>query len=160
MRNAEYWRGRFSILEENAHKQSDQYLQNLEDMFMDAQRTVQADIERWYGRFATNNRISLTEARKLLTTGQLEEFHWTVEQYIKAGQKNNLSAEWLKKLENASAKFHVSRLEAIQLQIQQQIELLYGNQLDGVDSLLKQIVSDGYTHGLSPFKRALGLGGI
>lgn len=158
MRNAEYWRGRFSILEENAHKQSDQYLQNLEDMFMDAQRTVQADIERWYGRFATNNRISLTEARKLLTTGQLEEFHWTVEQYIKAGQKNNLSAEWLKKLENASAKFHVSRLEAIQLQIQQQIELLYGNQLDGVDSLLKQIVSDGYTHGAFTIQKGLGLG--
>ena len=158
MRNAEYWRGRFSILEENAHKQSDQYLRNLEDMFMDAQRTVQADIERWYGRFATNNGISLTEARKLLTTGQLEEFHWTVEQYIKAGQKNNLSAEWLKKLENASAKFHVSRLEAIQLQIQQQIELLYGNQLDGVDSLLKQIVSDGYTHGAFTIQKGLGLG--
>lgn len=158
MRNAEYWRGRFSILEENAHKQSDQYLQNLEDMFMDAQRTVQADIERWYGRFATNNGISLMEARKLLTTGQLEEFHWTVEQYIKAGQQNNLSAEWLKKLENASAKFHVSRLEAIQLQIQQQIELLYGNQLDGVDSLLKQIVSDGYTHGAFTIQKGLGLG--
>lgn len=158
MRNAEYWRGRFSILEENAHKQSDQYLQNLEDMFMDAQRTVQADIERWYGRFATNNGISLTEARKLLTTGQLEEFHWTVEQYIKAGQQNNLSAEWLKKLENASAKFHVSRLEAIQLQIQQQIELLYGNQLDGVDSLLTQIVSDGYTHGAFTIQKGLGLG--
>lgn len=158
MRNAEYWRGRFSILEENAHKQSDQYLQSLEDMFMDAQRTVQADIERWYGRFATNNGISLTEARKLLTTGQLEEFHWTVEQYIKAGQQNNLSAEWLKKLENASAKFHVSRLEAIQLQIQQQIELLYGNQLDGVDSLLKQIVSDEYTHGAFTIQKGLGLG--
>lgn len=158
MRNAEYWRGRFSILEENAHKQSDQYLRNLEDMFMDAQRTVQADIERWYGRFASNNGISLTEARKLLTTGQLEEFHWTVEQYIKAGQQNNLSAEWLKKLENASAKFHVSRLEAIQLQIQQQIELLYGNQLDGVDSLLKQIVSDGYTHGAFTIQKGLGLG--
>ena len=158
MRNAEYWRGRFSILEENAHKQSDQYLRNLEDMFMDAQRTVQADIERWYGRFATNNGISLTEARKLLTTGQLEEFHWTVEQYIKAGQQNNLSAEWLKKLENASAKFHVSRLEAIHLQIQQQIELLYGNQLDVVDSLLKQIVSDGYTHGAFTIQKGLGLG--
>lgn len=158
MRNAEYWRGRFSILEENAHKQSDQYLQNLEDMFMDAQRTVQADIERWYGRFATNNGISLTEARKLLTTGQLEEFKWTAEQYVKAAQQANLSAEWLKKLENASAKFHVSRLEAIQLQIQQQIELLYGNQLDGVDSLLKQIVSDGYTHGAFTIQKGLGLG--
>ena len=158
MRNAEYWRGRFSILEENAHKQSDQYLQSLEDMFMNAQRTVQADIERWYGRFATNNGISLMEARKMLTTGQLEEFHWTVEQYIKAGQQNNLSAEWLKKLENASAKFHVSRLEAIQLQIQQQIELLYGNQLDGVDSLLKQIVSDGYAHTAFEVQKGVGLG--
>ena len=137
MKNADYWRGRFSILEESAHQEADQYIQSLEEMFMDAQRTVQADIERWYGRFASNNGISLTEARKMLTTGQLEEFRWTVDQYIKIGQQANLSAEWLKKLENASAKFHVSRLEAIQTQIQQQIELLYGNQLDGLDSLLK-----------------------
>ena len=158
MRNAEYWRGRFSILEENAHKQSDQYLQSLEDMFMNAQRTVQADIERWYGRFATNNGISLMEARKMLTTGQLEEFKWTAEQYVKAAQRADLSPEWIKKLENASTRFHVSRFEAIQLQIQQQIELLYGNQLDGVDSLLKQIVSDGYTHTAFEVQKGVGLG--
>ena len=158
MKNADYWRGRFSVLEEAAHKQGDKYLQSLEDIYREAEQTVQKDIESWYQRFATNNNVTLAEARKLLTTGQLEEFHWTVEQYIKAGQQNNLSAEWLKKLENASAKFHVSRLEAIQLQIQQQIELLYGNQLDGVDSLLKQIVSDGYTHGAFTIQKGLGLG--
>lgn len=46
MKNADYWRGRFSILEESAHQEADQYIQSLEEMFMDAQRTVQADIER------------------------------------------------------------------------------------------------------------------
>ena len=158
MKNADYWRGRFSILEESAHKEADQYIQSLEEMFMDAQRTVQADIERWYGRFASNNGISLTEARKMLTTGQLEEFRWTVDQYIKIGQQANLSAEWLKKLENASAKFHVSRLEAIQTQIQQQIELLYGNQLDGLDSLLKKIAGDGYTQSAFAIQKGIGLG--
>ena len=158
MKNADYWRGRFSILEESAHQEADQYIQSLEEMFMDAQRTVQADIERWYGRFASNNGISLTEARKMLTTGQLEEFRWTVDQYIKIGQQANLSAEWLKKLENASAKFHVSRLEAIQTQIQQQIELLYGNQLDGLDSLLKKIASDGYTQSAFAIQKGIGLG--
>lgn len=158
MKNADYWRGRFSILEESAHKEADHYVQNLEEMFTDAQRTVQADIERWYGRFATNNGISLTEARKLLTTGQLEEFRWTVDQYIKVGQQSGLSAEWLKKLENASAKFHVSRLEAIQLQIQQQIEVLYGNQLDGLDNLLKDIVSNGYTQTAFTIQKGLGFG--
>lgn len=158
MKNADYWRGRFSILEESAHQEADQYIQSLEEMFMDAQRTVQADIERWYGRFASNNGISLTEARKMLTTGQLEEFRWTVDQYIKIGQQGNLSAEWLKKLENASAKFHVSRLEAIQTQIQQQIELLYGNQLDGLDSLLKKIAGDGYTQSAFAIQKGIGLG--
>ena len=158
MKNADYWRGRFSILEESAHQEADQYIQSLEEMFMNAQRTVQADIERWYGRFASNNGISLTEARKMLTTGQLEEFRWTVDQYIKIGQQANLSAEWLKKLENASAKFHVSRLEAIQTQIQQQIELLYGNQLDGLDSLLKKIAGDGYTQSAFAIQKGIGLG--
>lgn len=158
MKNADYWRGRFAILEDSAHRQADKYLQTLEEMFMDAQRTVQADIERWYGRFASNNGISLTEARKMLTTRQLEEFHWTVDQYIKIGQQANLSAEWRKKLENASAKFHVSRLEAIQTQIQQQIELLYGNQLDGLDSLLKKIAGDGYTQSAFAIQKGIGLG--
>ena len=158
MKNVDYWRGRFSILEESAHQEADQYIQSLEEMFMDAQRTVQADIERWYGRFASNNGISLTEARKMLTTGQLEEFRWTVDQYIKIGQQANLSAEWLKKLENASAKFHVSRLESIQTQIQQQIELLYGNQLDGLDSLLKKIAGDGYTQSAFAIQKGIGLG--
>ena len=158
MKNADYWRGRFSILEESAHQEADQYIQSLEEMFMDAQRTVQADIERWYGRFASNNGISLTEARKMLTTGQLEEFRWTVDQYIKIGQQANLSAEWLKKLENASAKFHVSRLEAIQTQIQQQLELLYGNQVDSLDALLKKVVGNGYTHTAFEVQKGVGLG--
>lgn len=158
MKNAEYWRERFSILEESAHNRGMQYLRESEKIFIDAQRQVQADIERWYGRFAKNNGISLVEARKMLSVGQLEEFRWTVDRYIKIGKKNNLSSEWVKKLENASAKFHVSRLESIQLQIQQQIELLYGNQLDGIDALLREIVSNGYTRTAYEIQKGIGLG--
>lgn len=158
MKNGDYWRGRFAILEDAAQHQADQCVASLEDMYREAERTVQADLERWYGRFATNNGISLTEARKMLTTGQLEEFRWTVDQYIKAAQQANLSPEWIKKLENASARFHVSRLETIQLQIQQQMELLYGNQTDSIDELLKKVVSNGYTRGCYELQRGIGLG--
>ena len=35
----------------------------------------------------------------MLTTGQLKEFKWTAEQYVKAAQQANLSPEWIKKLE-------------------------------------------------------------
>jgi len=158
MKNADYWRGRFAILEEAAQKEADQCVSALEDMYREAERTIQADIERWYGRFATNNQISLTEARKWLTAGQLEEFKWTVDQYIKIGEQANLSPEWLKKLENASAKFHISRLESVQLQIQQQLELLYGNQLDSIDDLLKDVVSNGYTKRAFEIHKGVGIG--
>ena len=157
-KNADYWRGRFSIIQDAAQREAGACVADLETIYRDAERTVQADLERWYGRFATNNGISLTDARKMLTTGQMEEFRWTVDQYIQAAQQNNLSPEWIKKLENASARFHVSRLETIQLQIQQQMELLYGGQLDSLDGLLKNVVSNGYTHTAFEIQRGLGLG--
>lgn len=157
-KNADYWRGRFSLLEDAAHIRADQCVDNLETIFRDAEQSVQADLERWYARFATNNGVSLYEARKMLTTGQLEEFRWNVDQYIQAAQQANLSPEWVKKLENASARFHISRLESVQLQIQQQIELLYGNQVDDIDSMLKDIVSNGYTQTAYEIQKGLGLG--
>lgn len=158
MKSADYWRGRFSILADAAHRDTGSYISDLEAMYREAEQTVQADLEKWYGRFATNNGLTLYDARKMLTTGQMEEFRWTVDQYIKIGQQANLSPEWLKKLENASARFHVSRLETIQLQIQQQMEVLYGGQLDGLDGLLKDVVSNGYTRTAFEIQKGLGLG--
>lgn len=158
MRNADYWRGRFSILEDSAHREAQRTIQDMEKLYLDAQRSVQKEIESWYARFAVNNQISLTDARKWLTAGQLEEFHWSVEQYIKIGEQAGLDAAWLKKLENASARFHISRLEAVQTGIQQQLELLYGNQVDSLDALLKKVVGNGYTHTAFEVQKGVGLG--
>ena len=158
MNNADYWRGRFSILEDSAHREAQQTIQAMEEMYLDAQRSVQKEIESWYARFADNNQISLTDARKWLTAEQLEEFHWTVKQYIKIGEQAGLDAAWLKKLENASARFHISRLESVQMGIQQQLELLYGNQVDSLDALLKKVVGNGYTHTAFEVQTGVGLG--
>lgn len=158
MRNADYWRGRFSILEDSAHQEAQRTIQDMEELYLDAQRSVQKEIESWYARFAVNNQISLTDARKWLTAGQLEEFHWSVEQYIKIGEQAGVDAAWLKKLENASTRFHISRLEAVQTGIQQQLELLYGNQVDSLDALLKKVVGNGYTHTAFEVQKGVGLG--
>lgn len=158
MRNADYWRRRFSILEDSAHREAQKTIQDMEELYLNAQRSVQKEIESWYARFAVNNQISLTDARKWLTAGQLEEFHWSVEQYIKIGEQAGLDAAWLKKLENASTRFHISRLEAVQTGIQQQLELLYGNQVDSLDALLKKVVGNGYTHTAFEVQKGVGLG--
>jgi SPP1 gp7 family putative phage head morphogenesis protein len=79
-----------------------------------------------------------------LSRDELKEFHWTVDEYIKRGRESNYTDKWKKQLENASAKVHITRFEALKLQLQQQLEVLYGNQVDGLDKLMKDIYTEGF----------------
>ena len=158
LKNAEYWRRRFSLLEEAAHTEADRCIERMEEAYRSAALSVEKELLAWYGRFAQNNGLTLAEAKKRLAGRELEEFRWTAEQYGKAAQKADLSKEWQKKLENASARFHVSRLEAVELQIQQQLELLFGNQLDELDNLLRDVAANGYTRGAYEVQKGIGLG--
>ena len=158
MKSAEYWKKRSELLMRAAHDQADRSIADIEKMYRDAEHRVVQEIERWYARFAVNNEITLAEARKLLNSRQLEEFRWTVERYIKEASKENIPPEFMKQLENASAKYHVSRLESVQLGIQQEIERLYGNQLDQVDTLLRDVVSEGYTRQCYEVQKGIGIG--
>lgn len=158
-RNADYWRERYKLVEEASYKKAVECNKRLAEIYKSAERSVVKDIESWYARFADDNKISIAEARRLLGTKELEEFRWDVNEYIRIGeQAQNLSAEWQKKLRNASAKVHVSRLEAIQLQIQQQAEMLYSNQLDTMDKHLGDVLSDGYLRSHFTAMKGLGIG--
>ena len=158
MKQSEYWRGRFEILEESQLMKGEAYYKTLEAEYKRSQARVQKEIEAWYGRFATNNQISMVEAKRLLNTRELAEFKWSVDDYIKYGQLNAIDGSWMKQLENASARVHVSRLEALQLQTQQQMEVLFGNQVDGIDKLARKIYSDGYYHTAYEIQNGMNIG--
>ena len=123
-RSSEYWRQRFLDMEEEQYWKSDSCCQDIAEYYRSAIRETQRDIEIWYQRMADNNGVSLASARKLLKADELDEFHWNVQQYIKRGKENAVDQKWLVELENASAKYHISRLEALKLQMQQHAELL------------------------------------
>ncbi|MCM0743665.1 polymorphic toxin type 50 domain-containing protein [Clostridioides difficile] len=146
MKHKDYWRKRFEQLEELQNNKSVKYYLELEKQYKLAMTSIEKDILVWYNRFAQNEGISLLEAKKLLNKRELEEFKWSVEEYIKYGKENTINQKWMKELENASARVHIARLEALRLQIQQQVEVLYGNELDGIDRLMKDIYTSGYYH--------------
>lgn len=156
--NAEYWAQRMKNMEDALKDQSYSYVENMEAQFAAAQVEVEKQLSVWYQRFAKNNEISLADAKRLLTSGELEEFHWTVGEYIAYGQQNALDGAWMKQLENASARVHISRLDAIKLQIQQQAEVLYSNQLDFVDAAARDIYLGSYYGTAFEVQRSLGVG--
>lgn len=124
MRSSDYWKGRMAALNEANYRRSAAYYEDVKKQYQKAIRDMERDILVWYERIADNNGISLASAKKLLKRDELEEFRWTVEEYIKAGRENAVSGQWMKQLENASARYHISRLEAMKLQLQQRAETI------------------------------------
>lgn len=110
------------------------------------------------GRLAKNNEISVSDARKLLTKDELQEFKWSVETYIQKGRENDIDGRWMKELENASAKVHINRLEAMKIQMQQQVEMLYGNELDSFDKHIRDTYTDGFYRSAYEIQKGLGGG--
>lgn len=107
--NAAYWAQRMKNMEDALLDQSYSYVENLEKQFAAAQAEIERQMARWYQRFATNNEIDLAEAKRLLNSKELKEFHWTVAEYIAYGEQNAIDGAWMKQLENASARVHISR---------------------------------------------------
>lgn len=158
MNNGEYWQKRFELLEQAAHQQGVQCYADIEKQYRQAQKQLEGQIAAWYQRFASNNGVTLAEAKRMLNAKELAELKWDVNQYIQYGQENAINGTWVKQLENASARFHISRLEALKLQTQQSIEVMFGNQLDSIDNTMRNVYKSGYYHTAYEIQKGVGVG--
>nr|UWD69734.1 MAG: minor capsid protein 2 [Bacteriophage sp.] len=157
-KNSEYWQQRFGQLENASHQEAMTVYSRIEESFYQAQKEIENKINSWYVRFANNNEITINEAKKLLNSNELKEFKWNVQEYIKYGHENELNEHWMKELENASTKYHVSRLEALKIQTQQTMEKLFGNELDEVDNLTKNSYINNYFHTMFEYQKGFNVG--
>ena len=157
-RTAAYWKKRFEALEAASNAYGQQTFRQIEPAFDKAQREIQKQIESWYGRFAKNNNITMQEAKKLLSTTELKEFRWDVKEYIKYGRENDLNQAWMKELENASARVHVNRLEALKIRTQHAAEVAFGNEIDCIDALARKVYTEDYYHTIYEIQKGFGIG--
>ena len=153
-----YWKKRFEALENASNTYGQQTFRQIEPAFDKAQREIEKQIEAWYGRFAKNNNITMQEAKRLLNTKELKEFRWDVKEYIKYGRENDLNQMWMKELENASARVHINRLEALKIRTQHAAEVAFGNELDCIDAMARKVFTEDYYHTIYEIQKGFGIG--
>lgn len=158
MKNSDYWKLRFEQLEAAQNGQGADAVAEIERQYKEAQKQIEGQIARWYQRFADNNGISLAEARQYLKGAALKEFKWDVQDYIKYGQDNALMGGWMKELENASAKYHISKLEALKIQTQQSLEVMFSKQLGTVTGAMGDLFESGYYHTAYELQKGFNIG--
>lgn len=158
MTNAEYWKQRFTQLKAAQNRKGATAYLEMEKQYKAAQNELEAQIARWYQRFADSNGISLAQAKQWLKGQDLAEFKWDVKEYIKYGKENAINGAWMQELENASSKFHISRLEALQIQTQNSLETMFAQQMGTMKKALSDVYASGYYHTAYTVQQGFGLG--
>lgn len=134
-----------------------EYVAHVEREYRRAIRSIDTKIRAWYQRLADNNGISFSEARKLLSKNELDEFHWIVKEYMRHAWENS-DGVWEKELENASARIHITRLDALRTQLQQHVQELIDKQITAVQSAAETAYFDSYLHTAFEVQSEAGIG--
>lgn len=157
-REAEYWQERFEAVEQNSAAYGKTAYIEIEKAFSLAEKDIQKEIDAWYARLAKNNGITLSEAKKLLGNKELKEFQWDVAEYIKYGRENAINGQWVKQLENASAKVHISQLEALKIRTQQSLEAAFKTEFDEIKKMGLDVVEDSCYRTAFEIQKGCGVG--
>lgn len=153
MRSQEYWTKRFAYLEEQAHRDGVETFNAISMAYRKAISDIEKEIAAWYTRYATENKITFNEAKRLLNSRELAAFRMDVNEYIKKGASGGFEKE----LEQASVKFHITRLEALKLQMQMQIDALAKSTLDSIDDMARRVFADQYYKTLYEVQHGVGI---
>lgn len=123
----EYWEERAvrSLLE--SEKTAAQHIDSLALAYDRAILNITREIESFYSKYASNNKITLAEARKRLTPVEVISFNKQAKVYLDEITRLGSSAftkEYRSYLRALSGRAYVSRLQELTVNIRHQIELL------------------------------------
>ncbi|MCI9092720.1 MAG: minor capsid protein [Coprobacillus sp.] len=152
-----YWKERFELLEDSMNDKGEQYMKDTESLYHNAIKETEKEISRWYTRYANNEGITYQQAMQILSGKELKEFHMDVKEYIEKGKTLGVSKKWTKELERASINVHITRLEALKLQMKQQVEELTAKKSKGINKLMIDIYSDTFYKSAYKIQKGFGV---
>lgn len=136
-----YWKKRQEERFLQGEKSIDEYYTELKKAFEQAQKEIQFVINDFYLQYATENRISYTEAQKRLSKAQVGKLR----DYI--NKVNETMGTYNLELSNMSIKARITRYEALNMQIDAILQYLYAidYEIKGAKSLM-HIYADNHLH--------------
>jgi SPP1 gp7 family putative phage head morphogenesis protein len=156
-KSREYWQKRSEQVAQLQFDKADEYVAKLQREYERASESIRQSVEVFYQRYAINNEISLAETRRLLTGKELTEFKMSLEEFT-AKAKDNADGRWTQLLNSIYFKTRISRLEALEIQIRQQVELLTGNRQKATRALLADAYEDTYYRNIYELQKGTGIG--
>lgn len=121
----EYWEMRATQQEIESQLIASKYIARMDESLREAQQDILRQIEAFYARYAVDNKVTYAQAKKLLTAKEMKEFQ-TLD--LKRFRELSLSGnpEFDHILNVNSYRVRITRLEALNAQIEMRMVELYG----------------------------------
>lgn len=140
----EYWTERALQQEHNAQIVADRYMAQIGQSLADYNHQLVSEIEKFYARYAVDNKMTHAEAKQYLTDKERREFkHVTLERFREMALNPDTPTPLLDAL---SYRHRISRKEALLAEIERLTAELYGKP-DGIHDKVTEALSDVYIKG-------------
>jgi len=140
----EYWTERALQQEQNAQIVADRYMAQIGQSLADYKHQLISEIEKFYARYAVDNKMTHAEAKQYLTDKERREFkHVTLERFREMALNPDTPTPLLDAL---SYRHRISRKEALLAEIEHLTAELYGKP-DGIHDKVTEALSDVYIKG-------------
>lgn len=140
----EYWTERALQQEHNAQIVADRYMAQIGQSLADYKHQLVSEIEKFYARYAVDNKMTHAEAKQYLTDKERREFkHVTLERFREMALNPDTPTPLLDAL---SYRHRISRKEALLAEIERLTAELYGKP-EGIHDKVTEALSDVYIKG-------------
>ena len=140
----EYWTERALQQEQNAQIVADRYMAQIGQSLADYKHQLVSEIEKFYARYAVDNKMTHAEAKQYLTDKERREFkHVTLERFREMALNPDTPTPLLDAL---SYRHRISRKEALLAEIERLTAELYGKP-EGIHDRVTEALSDVYIKG-------------
>ena len=140
----EYWTERALQQEQNAQIVADRYMAQIGQSLADYKLQLVSEIEKFYARYAVDNKMTHAEAKQYLTDKERREFkHVTLERFREMALNPDTPTPLLDAL---GYRHRISRKEALLAEIERLTAEPYGK-TDGIHDKVTEALSDVYIKG-------------
>ena len=140
----EYWTERALQQEQNAQIVADRYMAQIGQSLADYKHQLVSEIEKFYARYAVDNKMTHAEAKQYLTDKERREFkHVTLERFREMALNPDTPTPLL---DAWGYRHRISRKEALLAEIERLTAELYGKP-DGIHDKITEALSDVYIKG-------------
>lgn len=135
--NGAYWRKRAIELAEKQKREDEDLCLRFHREYERILYELDKEISIFYARYAANESISMADARKLLRDAELEDFRMSLDEF----RDKAIAGGFDKELEEVYLRSRISRLQALQTQVELRMMELFQSQRD----ILRDHLQDRYT---------------